>query len=367
METLYRRPLPEEAIAFASEDGRRLFAEALTAGGLGGYFALAEQYHTQSEPAFCGLGSLVVALNALAIDPGRLWKGPWRWYSEELLDCCVSLDRVRAEGIDLDTLACLARCNHATAVVHRPADGDDAEPLRAAVRAATAGPGVVLIAAYDRAAVGQTGTGHYSPIGGYHPARDLVLLLDVARFKYPPHWLPLERLAAAMHPHDPATGRPRGWVELRRRPDADGVSLSLACADGSWRDLAARLRAALTAPWPAETPLEDLAAALAPLAAHCVLRRTDAPEHAAAIARAEAALRGTAAHRLARAVTAEAADATAALLLLFARLRGGEPPPLGPALAALDAEASADPVLAAELMQLTAQHGALASLLDGAA
>jgi glutathione gamma-glutamylcysteinyltransferase len=118
--TRFLRPLPAEAIAFSSDEGRALFAEALAAGGLGGYFALAEQYHTQSEPAFCGLGSLVVALNALAIDPGRLWKGPWRWYSEELLDCCVSLDRVRDEGIDLDTWACLARCNHATAVVHRP-------------------------------------------------------------------------------------------------------------------------------------------------------------------------------------------------------------------------------------------------------
>lgn len=224
VETLYRRPLPAEAIAFSSDEGRALFAEALAAGGLGGYFALAEQYHTQSEPAFCGLGSLVVALNALAIDPGRLWKGPWRWYSEELLDCCVSLDRVRDEGIDLDTLACLARCNHATAVVHRPdggADGDAAARLRAAVRDATRGPGAVLIAAYDRAALGQTGAGHYSPIGGYHPGRDLVLLLDVARFKYPPHWVPVERLAAAMRPLDPATGRPRGWVELRRRPDAD--------------------------------------------------------------------------------------------------------------------------------------------------
>lgn len=243
VETLYRRPLPAEAIAFSSDEGRALFAEALAAGRLGGYFALAEQYHTQSEPAFCGLGSLVVALNALAIDPGRLWKGPWRWYSEELLDCCVSLDRVRDEGIDLDTLACLARCNHATAVVHRPdggADGDAAARLRAAVRDATRGPGAVLIAAYDRAALGQTGAGHYSPIGGYHPGRDLVLLLDVARFKYPPHWVPVERLAAAMRPIDPASGRPRGWVELRRRPDADGVSLSLACADGSWRDLAAR-------------------------------------------------------------------------------------------------------------------------------
>jgi glutathione gamma-glutamylcysteinyltransferase len=105
-QTLYRRPLPSEAIAFSSLDGRKVFAEALAAGGMEGYFPLAEQFHTQSDPAFCGLGSLVVALNALGIDPGRLWKGPWRWFSEELLDCCKSLDEVRRSGITLDEAAC---------------------------------------------------------------------------------------------------------------------------------------------------------------------------------------------------------------------------------------------------------------------
>jgi hypothetical protein len=33
-----------------------------------------------------------MVLNALAIDPQRIWKGPWRWFSEELLDCCSPLE-----------------------------------------------------------------------------------------------------------------------------------------------------------------------------------------------------------------------------------------------------------------------------------
>ena len=59
--------------------------------GMAGYFPLAEQFHTQSDPAYCGLGSLVMALNALAIDPERLWKGAWRWFAEDMLDCCLVL------------------------------------------------------------------------------------------------------------------------------------------------------------------------------------------------------------------------------------------------------------------------------------
>lgn len=39
------------------------------------YFRLAEQFRTQDEPAFCGLSTLTMVLNALAVDPGRVWKG----------------------------------------------------------------------------------------------------------------------------------------------------------------------------------------------------------------------------------------------------------------------------------------------------
>lgn len=56
----------------------------------------------------------------------------------------------------------------------------------------------------------QTGTGHFSPIGGYHAGRDMVLILDVARFKYPPHWVPLTLLWDAMNTVDETTGHHRG-------------------------------------------------------------------------------------------------------------------------------------------------------------
>lgn len=58
----------------------------------------------------------------------------------------------------------------------------------------------------------QTGTGHFSPIGGYHAGRDMVLILDVARFKYPPHWVPLTLLWQAMDTIDEATGHRRGYT-----------------------------------------------------------------------------------------------------------------------------------------------------------
>ena len=216
--TLYMRPLPAQLSALDSTDGRAMFRRALLEGTLEGYFKLAQQFHTQADPAFCGLGSLVCALNALGIDPGRRWKGSWRWFSEELLDCCKSLDEVRRSGITLDEAACLARCSSAAVTVRRAdsVDVDVAALRRDVLAASTTADGPVLIVNYSRNAVGQTGSGHFSPIAGFDAATDRALVLDTARFKYPPHWMPIDLLFAAMQERDADTGDSRGWMLLRR-------------------------------------------------------------------------------------------------------------------------------------------------------
>ncbi|MBD2613927.1 phytochelatin synthase [Nostoc punctiforme FACHB-252] len=216
-EGFYRRPLPPPSISFASPQGRQIFQEAIALGGMEGYFPLAEQFHTQSEPAFCGLGTLVMVLNALSIDPGRIWKGVWRWYGEEFLECCQPLSAVKNQGITFDEFVCLARCNGAKVQPYRY-DQSNLQEFRNAVKQATfLSQGLHLVVCYSRQVVGQTGDGHFSPVGGYHPERDLVLLLDVARFKYPPHWVPLTVLWNALQPIDPATGKCRGYMLISNK------------------------------------------------------------------------------------------------------------------------------------------------------
>lgn len=350
--TLYRRPLPPGMIAFSSAEGRRLFAEALAAGGLEGYFPIAEQFHTQSDPSFCGLGSLVVALNALGIDPGRLWKGPWRWFAEELLDCCVPLEEVKARGLDLEELGCLARCNGAEVELSH-ADHADVTSFRGAVRAAAAGE-LVLVAAYDRAALEQTGAGHFSPIGGYHAASDRVLVLDVARFKYPPHWVETDMLFRAMQPADPTTGRARGWMALRRRSAGIALGFSVACERDGWVGLAERM-ATLRGELRAATDLASLARSLVPLLANLIVRTPTLPAHRDALAKARAALCELPVYRLVeQAVGPEQAEA-ATLLLLSAG--DSLPPPLRAELEAAARGTTAE--LVAEIGNVRAQLGAL--------
>lgn len=65
---------------------QKLFVEALGNGTMEGFFKLISYYQTQSEPAYCGLATLAVVLNALAIDPGRKWKGNFNFrFSAELV------------------------------------------------------------------------------------------------------------------------------------------------------------------------------------------------------------------------------------------------------------------------------------------
>lgn len=314
--TFYRRPLPSDAIAFSSPEGRALFADALAHGGLDGYFQLAEQFHTQSDPAFCGLGSLVVALNALAIDPGRLWKGPWRWFAEDLLDCCVPLPQVRARGLTLDELSCLARCNGAEVEVrHSTQDPADLQAFKDALAASARGERV-MIASYDRSALGQTGSGHFSPVGGYHAERDMVLLLDVARFKYPPHWVRGDALWRAMHALDPAAGRSRGWLTLRARAHGVALGFTLRCSEASWQVLAERLEAAYRELANA-ADLPALIRALQPIASAVELRTPTTPAHAQALAGARAALTALPLYGRVHAELAQGADAAEVITLLL--------------------------------------------------
>ncbi|MBA0686281.1 hypothetical protein Goari_013890, partial [Gossypium aridum] len=220
MAGLYKRVLPSPpAVDFASSDGKQLFIEAIQNGTMEGFYKLISYFQTQSEPAYCGLASLSMVLNALAIDPGRKWKGPWRWFDESMLDCCEPLEKVKEKGISFGKLVCLAHCAGAKVQAFRTNQSSLDDFRKFVVRCSTSDD-CHIISSYHRATFKQTGTGHFSPIGGYHAGRDMALILDVARFKYPPHWVPLRLLWEAMESVDEATRQCRGFL-LISRPHRD--------------------------------------------------------------------------------------------------------------------------------------------------
>ncbi|CAD6195297.1 unnamed protein product [Caenorhabditis auriculariae] len=214
----YRRPLPDSCVDFASALGKKLFSESLQNGCANIYFKLASQFLTQDEPAYCGLSTLVMVLNALEVDPERVWKAPWRFYHESMLDCCVPLENVKRTGINLAQFGCLAICNRLnTRVMYGNDSNEFLVSLRKTLVESVRGDDTVVVASYDRSALGQTGAGHFSPLAAYHEESDRVLIMDVARFKYPPHWVSLVDLQKALCSVDPSTKKPRGYVILNLR------------------------------------------------------------------------------------------------------------------------------------------------------
>jgi Phytochelatin synthase len=150
--TFYKRVLPASCTALTSVQGREMFRAALAAGTMEIYLTLADHYLTQDEPSFCGISTLAMVLNALSIDPGRVWKGSWRFFSERMLDCCTPIAVVEQKGIVIAQFACLARCNGAHAVVHAPHGDTSLEEVRSLVIGVCSRTDTdrVLVASYHR-------------------------------------------------------------------------------------------------------------------------------------------------------------------------------------------------------------------------
>jgi hypothetical protein len=226
--------LENSVVPMSSTHGRVLFTEALAAGGLESYFPLSEQYLTQTDPTLTAVSSLAMVLNALNHDPQRTWKGPWRWNSEEVVQCVGacghSLETLRkGGGVELAELAAMARCK-----------GVRANPVHSAAPA-NAGPGGLArfrrdvsdicndpssgrlaVVRFSRSTLGLpqvaddpfVAEGHFSPIGGYHAGHDMVLVLDVSRHRSPPFWVPIADLWASMQAGTAGDSRGGGYVTI---------------------------------------------------------------------------------------------------------------------------------------------------------
>jgi hypothetical protein len=76
-----------------------------------------------------------------------------------------------------------------------------------------------LVVNYQRSAIAQQGSGHISPIAAYDSRSDRVLILDVARYRYPAVWVESEALWRAMGTVDKASGQSRGLLSLGWNPN----------------------------------------------------------------------------------------------------------------------------------------------------
>lgn len=198
-------PVPEGSVSLRSPEGEALLASATARADADGLFAA---FQSQEKRSWCGVASSVIVLDARGagvtqddfFTPGASAVRSW-W-------------RTTFGGMPLGDLAGMLDAHGAQTELHYAADEDEAA-FREAVRRNLATPDDWLIVNYDREALGEAGGGHISPLAAYAEDRDIVLLLDVSAYKYPPHWVPLRALFAAMETLDGESGRSRGWVTVR--------------------------------------------------------------------------------------------------------------------------------------------------------
>jgi hypothetical protein len=207
-------------IPLADAAGQRLLMRAPDRADYG---PLAQWFETQANLAYCGVASTVMVLNSLAVPaPPVPGFGTYRfWTQTNAFSTPGSRGFVRPEVVAREgmTLAQLHGwlSNHSDLVVERfHADQLSLAQWRALLRRSLQDPRDRLLVNYHRSALGQEGGGHISPLAAYDPASDTVLILDVARYRYPALWVSAAELWQAMRATDASAGRSRGLLLIRR-------------------------------------------------------------------------------------------------------------------------------------------------------
>ena len=207
--------LPDNLTGFDTETGEELLVES---DAREAYFPLASNFLTQKTQSYCGVASIVMVLNSLGVAaPAVPEFEPYRTFTQDnVLDEATDTVLPRATlaeiGMTLDQIGGILNQKGVKAVVHHAADSS-IDDFRTSAREALGKKGSFVIVNYLRKAMGQEKGGHISPLAAYDVESDRFLILDVARYKYPPVWVTTADLFAAMKTTDSDNeNKTRGFV-----------------------------------------------------------------------------------------------------------------------------------------------------------
>ena len=239
------RPVEIPALlSFASEEGvSRLSRTAAKAD----FATLANQFEAQSNAAFCGPTTAAIVLNALAGARPDLPRDRSRLRSDDLKHLPPSADltlprftqdnvfdkspktraqvlgepmpvngkTVRDVGFQVRQLDALLKAHGAPTRLVIVGASSAEDEIRDDLRRNLERGGDYVIVNYTRAAVGQPGGGHISPLGAYDAPSDSFLVHDVNPASAGWVWMPTAALVKAMRTFD--TVENRGYIVVGSR------------------------------------------------------------------------------------------------------------------------------------------------------
>jgi hypothetical protein len=211
-------PLPAALIDARSSQGEALLASSTYKTD---YPSLATHFEGQSLPAYCGVASSVIVLNALH-DPNHassaMHQSPItqkNFFTDETRRVMSPWD-VAFGGMTLEQNGALLQAHGLDVTVTHAADSN-LDSFRTVVQQNLATTGDYLLVNYSRQPLGEGGGGHFSPLGAYDAVSDEVLIMDVTDYNYPPTWVPMALMWSAMDTVDSRSGKTRGFVVVRAR------------------------------------------------------------------------------------------------------------------------------------------------------
>jgi len=181
------------------------------------YWQLAPTFAVQNTQSYCSVASAITVLNAMPIKkPVDPTYSPYAYFTQSnfftpAVIKIISPQTVLQMGMTREQMA---ETLAAQGVRARSIAGDtlNDDELRALLQKALLDDGQFVLANYLRASLGQIGGGHWSVLAAYDAQSDRVLILDVAKYKYPPEWVSISSLRRAVATIDTVSNKSRGLV-----------------------------------------------------------------------------------------------------------------------------------------------------------
>ena len=191
------------------------------------YFAVQPFVDTQENLAFCGPASMAAVLNSLPKEarPVAPQLKPFPYFTQDTFfnqntNTIKTREATLRSGLTLQQSTEMFRQFSVTADSFY-GDQLTESSFRDLITTALADSNTRLVVNFDRQVLGQLGRGHFSPVAAYDSATDSVLILDVAKFKYPPFWVTVADLLRAMNTIDSDSGKSRGLIRVTAKTGHD--------------------------------------------------------------------------------------------------------------------------------------------------
>lgn len=201
-------------VTLISDEGRKRIARSMHKVD---YVSLMATFTTQERQTLCSVATGVSILNALPVKrPIDSKYAPYPFFTQEnyfnpQVNAIITRDMTLEIGQTLDEAAMVMAAHGVTARAYHAGETSLAE-FRRIAKANMSQRNNFIAVNYRRNYVGQPPGSHFSPLAAYDDATDSFLILDVARYKFPPVWVSAADLFAAMNTVDSVSNRTRGFL-----------------------------------------------------------------------------------------------------------------------------------------------------------